>query len=58
MPWIDGEPPKDGKEYVCLTPSYKGPVFLCWCPRSKAAFRDWDGDSYHDVTKWHPLDAE
>ena len=56
MPWVSGEPPRDGKEYVCSTPSYTGPVFLRWFKyNGVSAFRDWDNDS-HTVTKWHPLD--
>ena len=59
MPWIDGEPPKDGKDYVCLTPSFQGPIILRWFKyNGLAAFHDWDADSYQDVAKWHPLDPE
>ena len=59
MPWLDGEPPKDGKDYVCRTPSFHGPIILRWFKyNGTAAFRDWDTDAYTDVVKWHPLDAE
>jgi hypothetical protein len=57
MAWIDGEPPKDGKAYVCETPSHDGPLFLRWFKYNGAEmWRDWDADSHLEVTRWHPLD--
>jgi len=58
MPWIDGDPPKDGNEYVCESPSYSEPLFLSWFKyNGLEAWRDWDNDS-HQVTRWHPLDPQ
>lgn len=57
MPWIDGEPPKDGKDYVCISAEWVGPIILRWFKyNGKAAWRDWDTDSHLTVTRWHPLD--
>ena len=59
MPWVDGEPPKDGRPYVCETPSFSEPLFLAWTRMNGlAAWRDWDCDTYSDVTRWHPLDPQ
>jgi hypothetical protein len=59
MPWLDGEPPRDGKSYVCETPSHDGPLFLRWFKyNGLEAWRDWDADPYTDVKRWHPLEGE
>ncbi len=59
MPWISGEPPKDGKDYVCESPSHVGPVFLRWIEyNGLSAWHDWDIDSHLTVTRWHPLDPQ
>lgn len=56
MPWLDGEPPRDGKPYVCETPSHDGPLFLRWFKyNGLEAWRDWDAAPHTDVKRWHPL---
>jgi hypothetical protein len=58
MAWIEGTPPKDGNMHVCRSLSYDGPVMLYWSKcNGLEAFRDWDLDTYQDVTHWHPLEG-
>ena len=57
MPWHEGAPPKDGTDYVCETTEYDGIIILRWFKyNGLGAFRDWDGDPYISVTRWHDLE--
>lgn len=59
MPWLDGEPPRDGKPHVCETPSHDGPLILRWFKyNGLEAWRDWDNDAYTDVRRWHPIEEQ
>ncbi|MEL7471199.1 MAG: hypothetical protein AAFN27_22285 [Pseudomonadota bacterium] len=57
MPWHDGEPPKDGREYVAEAPTYDGLLVVRWVKYNGIpAFRDWDMDDHPRITRWHDLD--
>ncbi len=57
MGWITGEPPRNGRQYVCESPDHAGPLFLRWVKyNGLAAWRDWDNDAHSAVLRWHPLD--
>ena len=58
MPWVDGEPPKDGEEYVVETINYRGPLVVKWYKYNGVyAYRDWDTDYYDTITRWHDLEG-
>lgn len=59
MPWVDGEPPRDGQSYVCETPSHPEPLFLRWFKYNGLyAWRDWDADDHTTPTRWHPIEDQ
>ena len=58
MPWHDGEPPKDGREYVVESVNCLGPVVVRWFKyNGTEAFRDWDNEDHDRIRRWHDLDG-
>lgn len=57
MPWHEGEPPKDGKEYVVNSLNYDGPLVVSWYKyNGTPKFRDWDNDPHDRIVRWHDLE--
>lgn len=58
MPWHDGEPPRDGNEYLVHSANYAGLVVVSWCKyNGRYGFRGWDTDTHDNIIRWHELDG-